>query len=442
MKGPDSFFCGGRGICLATLLLFTSCATHRPVTFTTPQPDLENNTRREQEFLAFDPHYKEEKAQRVAKMRLLYKQVQDREAAGQKTACSKQILWELKARVMQTADFKAMDQRLADLEASLAHPELEGDALEQSPEDGSWGRCYVPWWCKLDASTDELGKEANKKSLLKFPTRFLDAVNSPEKLENYLMSVSVSDIARTGVDNLGEFNLSTSNLMRLILRDRPKGYPWDPQLKVVIMNLVLNKFRNPATGYWGERYVRDGRLQFVDDLSMTFHIVTYLHGNVSDLRTAVATTLAVKDLDFPVGWLFKGQYWNHNNMDVVAIFKAGWPQATPAQQKAMAVEIEKMLQWCLTESLQPDGSFKPHIGDGSLEEGLGYGTSFLARIGYFDKSERFWTDREFPEAEGVRQKIIAYVRKHRDSGGSGGAYYESVLAEDLHYDANAGAGSK
>jgi len=419
---------------LVPVLLLASCATSAPKVWRPPKADLEHNARKEQEFIAFNPNYKQEKAERIAKLRAFYEKVRELEAAGTNTACSKQILWELKALITQTADFKLIDQRLADLEASLAHPELQALAAEQDPKDGSWGRCYTEWYCKLDASCEELGRRSNKERPLKVPPSFLDRVNSPEKLAAYLESCSVSDIPHTGVDHLAEFNLSLSSLIRLILRDRPEDYPWDPRLKARLMDLILHRFRNQATGWWGERYVRGGRVVFVDDLSTTFHVVTYLHGNVPDLPHVIDTTLAVKDLDFPVGWLLKGQYWNHNNMDVVALFKAGWPQATPAQKQAMTVEIEKMLRWCLTESFQPDGSFKPNIGDGSLEEGESYGTSFLARIGFFDKSERFWTNREFPEAQGIRQRIIAYVLKHRASGGSGGSYYESTLIDCLKYD--------
>ena len=417
---------------VALFLLSSSCATQLAKVPRARPADLEHNARTEQEYVAFDPHYKESKAERIARTRVLLQRVREREAAGQNTSCSKEILWELKALITQTADFKLIDQRLADLESSLAHPELEGDADDQDPADGSWGRCYAPWYCKLDAAGEHLGKETNKKHAPKFKPRFLDRVNSPEKLTDYLTSVSVSDIPQTGVDHLLEFNLSLSNLMRLILRDRPRGYPWDPRLKATVRRLV-HRFRNPKTGWWGERYIRSGRVVFVDDLSTTFHIVTFLHGNVPDLPRVVDTTLAVKDLDYPVGWRWKGQYWNHNNMDVVALFKAGWPQANAAQKKAMTAEIEKMLQWCLTESLQADGSFKPHPGDGSLEEGEYYAASFLGRLGFFDKSERFWTDREFPDAEEVRQKIIGYILNHRGSGGSGGSYYESVLVDVFHY---------
>lgn len=423
-----------RLIAFLPLLLLTSCATSSsaPKVWQPPQADLEHKARTEQEFIAFDPHYKDEKAERIAKLRKLYATVRDREAARQNTYCSHQILWELKALLIQTADFKLVDQRIADLEYSLAHPDDEATANQQDPQDGSWGKCFAEWYCKLDASTDPMMSIASKHQSLELYPRFLERINSPEKLTSYLTSISVSDIPRTGVDHLTEFNLSLGNLTRLILRDRPRGYPWDPRLRATLRHLIY-RFRNPTTGWWGERYVRDGHIVFVDDLSTTFHIVSYLHGDVPDITRTVNTTLAVRDLDFPVGWLLKGHYWNHNNMDVVTIFKAGWPHAYPAQRSAMADEIEKMLHWCLTESFQPDGSFKPNIGDGSLEEGEYYASAFLARIGFFDKRERFWTDRDFPEAPAIREKIIAYVLAHQKTAGSGGGYYQSTLEDCLHY---------
>jgi len=52
------------------------------------------------------------------------------------------------------------------------------------------------------------------------------------------------------------------------------------------------------------------------------------------------------------------------------------------------------------------------------------------RIGFFDKSKRFWTSQDFPQAEEVRSRILTYVRKHQASGGAGGTQYQGVL-EDL-----------
>ena len=106
-------------------LLSLSCATCCLRVTQAPQADVEQRAKIEQEFIAFDPHYSEEKAERIAKVRALYATVRGREAANQSTSCSHQILWELKTLVSTTADFKLIDQRVADLENSLAHPDQE-----------------------------------------------------------------------------------------------------------------------------------------------------------------------------------------------------------------------------------------------------------------------------------------------------------------------------
>jgi hypothetical protein len=400
-----------------------------------PRADYEINQRKEQQFVAFDPHYVEEKAERLVRTRALGQQVIAREAAGQNVELSYQILFEIVWRLTQTADFKRLDQRLDDLQASLAHSEHEAEAEKQDPADGSWGRGYTEWFLKLSATWDHHDEET------KIPLRFLDRINSPEKLTSYLVPLSVSDIARTGVDNYREFNEALSCFTRMLTRNRPKGYVYDPKLKETFMDLLLHRFRNPATGYWGESYVQDGHAQFIDDLSITFHTITYLHGNVSDLDKVVATTLAIKDLDYPVGWLYKGQYWNHNNLDVVGILQYAWPSASTSQKKALVIELNKMLRWTVDESLQTDGSFKRVEADGSMEYKTYFGTASLARLGYFDKSKRFWTDQDFPEAEGVRQRIIGFIEKHRKSGAEGGKQYEDAL-EELNYTSPPSDGGK
>src|SRR5439155_25793453 len=89
------------------------------------------------------------------------------------------------------------------------------------------GRLVVhqSWRFKVVASFPNLEKEP------KFKLQFLDRINSPEKLTEYFMSVSVSDISGTGVDHEREFNESLSYLMRMILREQPKAYRYDPNLK-------------------------------------------------------------------------------------------------------------------------------------------------------------------------------------------------------------------
>jgi hypothetical protein len=388
-----------------------------------PENDVEHNARREQEFAAFDPHFQERKAERVAVLRELAGRVQERENTRQNTTCAHQILWELKLAIGFSADFTAIDRRIRDLRAILEHPEREIAGDRQNPEDGSWGSCFDAWHLKLMASYE------HRRDQGAMAFRFLNRVNSPEKLTNYIMPLATSDIARTGIDHAYEMNESLSDLMRLILRDQPKDYPWDPKLKQTMLDLLLHHLRNPDTGWWGERYVRDGRAKFVDDLSMTFHTVSYLDGKVPEPGRIVDTALALKSVDTPAGWLWKNGYWNHNNMDVAVLFQYGWPQATETQRAAMKTELEKMMRWCLAESLQPDGSFRPILPDGSIEEANYFGAVFLVRSGYFDRARRFWTNAEFPGADAVRKRILDNVNRHRKSGGAGGGYYASILEE-------------
>ncbi len=412
-----------------TLCLVASFCAAASEALQLPQADLEANVRMERDFLAYDPHYKEEKEKRIERIRAVAREVLEKESSGQKTACSHQILFEAMSLIISSADFKFIDQRLQDAETSLTHPEMQAKAEKTDPSDGSWGACYVEWYLRAGASYDQLRKSRDASSKPSPLPPWLDRIATAEKLKDYLISISVSDISRTGIDHEREFNDMLATLARMLIRDR--NFSVYPELRATLMDLILRRFRNPETGWWGESYSRGGHIEFVDDLSITFHLVSYLEGRVPDMPKMIDTALAVKDLDYPVGWLWKGHYWNHNNMDVVTLFQYGWANASDRQRKTMQAEIDKMLHWCLTDSLQPDGSFKSNLADGSLEESMEYGVAFLARIGFFDKSKRFWTNQDFPQSEEVRGRILTYVRKHEASGGAGGTQYQGVI-EDLN----------
>lgn len=69
-----------------------------------------------------------------------------------------------------------------------------------------------------------------------------------------------------------------------------------------------------------------------------------------------------------------------------------------------------MLDWCLTKSLQPDGSFKVSELDDTVGDAYDYGVYFLRDIGYFERKRRFWTDEDFPEGRPVHDRIEAKIR--------------------------------
>src|ERR1035437_698052 len=203
------------------------------------QSDLMHNARLQEEFILFNPDYVKMKAERVSRLRALYAKVQEQEINGMNTECSHQILWESKALITQTADLKLLDSRLDQLDVTLAHPEDGVKTREQDSLTGSWGICFDEWYCKLSAFSEEVGRTEHTNHPLKYQPHFLDQINAPHKPAKYLKSVAVSDVAKTGTDNLLEFNLSLSDLLRLILRDRPTGYLWDPRLKDTLKELIF-----------------------------------------------------------------------------------------------------------------------------------------------------------------------------------------------------------
>jgi hypothetical protein len=240
-----------------------------------PTPDLRNKAAVRRELMAFNPRYFMLMGPRYRALRELEHQVIEREAEMRDVSCSHQIVTELRWLMGSTVDTERIDARLGDLRASLAHPELEARAREQDA-DGSWGRCYDAWFFRLDASYD--GHFSRDRGGSHIP--LLDRVNSPRKLAQYVNSISVSDVAHSGVDRRREMNEALATLIRLIVHSQPSAYPWHPEMKAALLDR-LRQLRNPDTGWWGERYRREGRIDFVDDLSMTFHIVSYLKSPIS-----------------------------------------------------------------------------------------------------------------------------------------------------------------
>jgi len=311
---------------LALILLLES-----PAVSQTPRPasvDRDAFALLEQDFVAFNPHYKEEREPRVARTYALAKRMFAAEEKGGKTACGHQILFELESLLISSADFKFIDARLRDLEAGIGHP-----SSDQEDANGMWGACYQQWYLKLYATYDHLEAQAADEPPPHPLPAFLARVATPEKLTAYLDALSVSDVRKTGLDHEPEFNETLATLLQMIVRRKPENYTVDPALRDALLDRLLHRYRNPETGFWGERYLRNGREDFPDDLSVTFHVVSYLKGKVPDLPRILDTTLAIKDFNYPAGWLWKGQFWNHNNMDVVAYFTMDGRRRVPRSKK-------------------------------------------------------------------------------------------------------------
>ncbi len=340
----------------------------------------------------------------------LVAEITRRQASGDQMQYSMHLYREIRWRLNFTPDVAATRARIEDLRQSLSDPGIQKLGTEQDSADGSWGRPIDVWYLKLYYSVDEV-TDSTRDHPPQYPLRFLGPINSPDLLAAHLDAVLHNDITRTGVFNREELDETFSALARLLFAHKQKlHYPFHPKLQDALRQFVLH-WQNPATGCWGQWLVdRHGRVWKMDDVGMTFHVVSDLHGNVPHLDRVAGRVLDLDNVNFPVGIRFDGHYENHLNWDVVKILKAAWPSLDEATRARGTSEIDRMLDWCLKNSLQPDGSFKISELDDTLGDAYYYGVSFLDDAGYFDKSKRFWSDKDFLDAPAVRTKIQSRLR--------------------------------
>jgi hypothetical protein len=338
----------------------------------------------------------------------LVKEIQQRQKAGEGMQYSMHIYREIRWRLNFTQDVDATARRIADLRQSLNQPEMQKLATQQMESDGSWALGIDVWYLKLYYSVED-GLD-RKNPDVKYPLRFLDQTNSPEKLMAQLDQARSNDFTKTGTFNREELDETFSAVARLLFRMKDVPYNFDPRLPATLREYV-NEWQNPDSGFWGQWLVdRHGRIWKMDDTAMTFHVVSDLNGQVNHLDRIAKRTLQLDKVNFPAGIRFDGHYENHLNWDAVKIFRLAWPYLDEQTRAQARAEIAKMLNWCLKDSYQPDGSFKVSDLDDTAGDAFIYGVAFLKETGYFRREDRFWTTQDFPEARAVHDRIEARLK--------------------------------
>jgi hypothetical protein len=322
------------------------------------------------------------------------------EAAGRDTEVLRQAVGEVQWRLQYTGDAAAAAAALARLRALTALPEPPSGLCPDA--DGSFGAGTEVWFLKLDASIDRMLADDFAQS--DRPPRFLDRVNDPTRLEHYLDSLVVSHPAKDGIDRRKELNFATADLVRLILRRRPPGYAWHPELECAIRRFIV-RWQDPATGFFGADYEIAGQRWRTVDLSLTFHMARYLEGRIGHWPQLVDTLLKIRDDRYPNGWLDDEGITSHNNYDVAVLFQLGWSEMRPDQQQRAQHEIGRLLAWCLETAIAADGAVVARAVGESLPESYYFTVAFLDTVGFFDPAKRFWADRSFPEARTLRARL-------------------------------------
>lgn len=338
----------------------------------------------------------------------LVAEIRRKQQAGESMQYSMHVYREIRWLLNFTPDIAATQARIADLRQSLTQPDKQKLAAEQQSSDGSWGMGINVWYLNLYYSVED-GLDTPGVQV-KYPLTFLDRINSPDKLTSQLDSALYDRFTQTGIFNREELDETFSAIARLLLKVKPVPYQFDPELKNTLRAFVV-RWQNPATGCWGQWMVdREGRVWKMDDMGMTFHVVSDMNGQVDHLDLIAKRMLQLTNTDFPAGIRFDGHPENHLNWDAVKVFRLAWPMLDEPTRQRVRAEIQQMLNWCLTKSYQPDGSFKVSELDDTVGDAYSYGVYFLRETGYFNRENRFWTDQDFPDAPAVRDRIEAKLK--------------------------------
>jgi hypothetical protein len=322
------------------------------------------------------------------------------EVGGSDTSCPRQVLRELRWRLEYTADTSGIRATLARLRPSAAL--LLSPAAASHDAKGGHGACTDVWFLKLDACVDQmLADDFDEQGR---PPRFLDRINDPGRLKDYLESLLVSRLDEDGIDRRKELNFATADLVRLILWRCPRDYLWDPRLETVIRRFIV-EWQDPTTGFFGADYLVGGRRLRTVDLSLTFHMARYLGGGIGYWPQLIDTLFAIRDRRYPHGWLDEIGMTNHNNYDVAVLLQLGWPLMRLDQRLQSEEELALLLDWCLTAAITPAGEIVARAIGESWPESFYFTIAFLDTVGYFDRAKRFWTQLDFSEAPAVRERL-------------------------------------
>lgn len=333
----------------------------------------------------------------------LINEIDRRQAAGQDMHYSIHIYREIRWRENFTSDIKGARDEINLLRQSLTDADSQKLAQQQLASDGSWGMGINTWYLRLYYSVDDV---TACHAPPQYRLTFLDQINSPEKLNAQLDADLNDAFTRTGVFNREETDETFSAIARLLFALKPIDcYAFDPHLHDALVAFV-QRWQNPETGCWGQWLVdRQGRVWMMDDMGMTFHVISDLNGAIQHKDKVARRLLELDRVDFPAGIRFDGHYENHLNWDAVKIFRLAWPDMDEPTRQRAREEIARMLDWCLSHSYEPDGSFKVSDLDDTPGDAYRYGIWFLQEAGFFQRKNRFWTDKEFPQSAQIRKTI-------------------------------------
>lgn len=364
------------------------------------------------QFQIYDPSYLKKARGYLERVTDLYRRGLSSASIKGDDPASQQHFVHARWMARYTAHWKRMRRAINRLEQHLSRP-LSSKGPFNRQDENDWGGHYREFHHKLDATTERLNRLAETDTAPKAPLDFLAPVGTASEMIGELERLRTSRIAQTGRNQRDEFGGIVSCLAQICFKKKLRRYVRKhiPALKldqeyIHAFSRFLDRSQNPESGYWGPWFEANGQTHYQDDLSITFHIISYRRGRVRLWPRIIQSTLARSEMEYPYGWKHQGRYNNHNSYDVVKILRHGWRWMTRQQKQQSRDQILQMLNWCVNHTMDLKGRFTDPNGFYSSPANAAYfGISLLKETGGLDEKDSFWGHNPIKEPEKLMRRI-------------------------------------
>lgn len=366
-------------VLLAIVILLLSMTVPRPAS-----AEIEMRLNRVESFIPSFPGKKKMNSAYGPELDRILEEIHKRMEAGENLLCSAQIFEEVHWLVNFTTRRQQIEGRMQDLRDSLDHPD-QSFAGRQDPEDGSFAPCMEDWLWRFFRSVDPLKELAKRGETPDAPLKIWEPVDTPEEIISLMRNLLVSDLDGEH-DKRKELNLAITALGQLLWLDYTDSVFPDhldrEALGDALRRFVDEDWQDEETGYWGAWYRVGESIYRTQDLSITFHIISYLDGEVNHRDRIGLTTTAIRDVKYPYGWDTGGTQNNHHAYDVARIINLTWEDLDRTGRAYAEANLFLMGVRSLAMSIDSRGAFDPRPFT-TVGEAYYFGVSFFDEMGIF-----------------------------------------------------------
>ncbi|MGL4393072.1 MAG: hypothetical protein ACRCSK_06535, partial [Fusobacteriaceae bacterium] len=160
----------------------------------------------------------------------------------------------------------------------------------QNPKTGAFMDESFPYFTYIAPTvnmieyTKTLSLKINKPLKLKYELKFLEEINSPEKLTKYLNSVASTNFLLAKIK--APYVAGISELASYKIFETDNLYKFSPEWEATLKNWFINN-QDSQTGFWGSKLTGNFKGGTDQDLASTFHVLKLFideNGNILDKK--------------------------------------------------------------------------------------------------------------------------------------------------------------